>query len=145
MFINGTRPPNNTRLKITGDQAGTHPVWTGKIRDTAAQTAAYFAALTWVTRIDASLTQGNHPDRDKTTGQPLTPLDEGVRAMLADSLVMTESPGQACLRPNPAQPDSKGQGAVWGGQTCRCLAGLDTLARRRAGEKNQATVSAEVV
>lgn len=145
MFVNSIQPSNGIQLKITGYPAGLHPAWTGKARGAAQQTAAYFAALKLITRIDDGLTQGNPPYQDKATGKWLTLLDEGVRAILTNSLVVTASLCQACLHPNPAQPDYKGQCAAWGGQTCRCLVCLDTLARRRARERNQASRSVEAV
>ncbi|MCQ3972405.1 MAG: hypothetical protein DPW09_03040 [Anaerolineae bacterium] len=144
MFVNGTCPPNGAQLKMTGYPVGTHPAWTGKARGAAERTAAYFAALKLVARIDDGLTQGNYLYRDKTTGQPLITLDEVVRAILADSLMMAESLCQDCLRPNPAQPDNKGQCTACGGETCSCLACLDILAQLRAGERDKARLGLRV-
>lgn len=144
MFVNGTCPQNGTQLKITGFLAGTHPAWPSGVSSAAEQAAAYFAALKLVASIDDGLARGNHLYRDKTTSQPLTTLDEVVRAILADSLVMTESLCQDCLRPNPAHPDNKGQCATCGGETCSCMACLDTLARLRAGERDKARLGLRV-
>lgn len=144
MFVNGTCPPNGTQLKVTGYPAGTHPAWPSGVRSAAEQAAAYFTALKLVARIDDDLTRGNYPYWDKTTGQPLTTLDEVVRAILADSLMMTESLCQDCLRPNPAHPDNKGQCTGCGGETCSCMACLDTLARLRAGERDKARLGLRV-
>lgn len=144
MFVNGTRPSNGTQLKITGYLADIHPAWLARVRGAAERTAAYFAALKLVARIDDGLTQGNYLYRDKTTGQPLITLDEVVRAILADSLMMAESLCQDCLRPNPAHPDNKGQCVGCGGETCSCLACLDTLARLRAGERDKARLGLRV-
>ncbi|MBE7556803.1 MAG: hypothetical protein HS126_37650 [Anaerolineales bacterium] len=144
MFVNGTCPQNGTQLKITGFPAGTHPAWPSGVSSAAEQAAAYFAALKLVASIDDGLARGNHLYRDKTTSQPLTTLDEVVRAILADSLVMTESLCQDCLRPNPAHADNKGQCVECGGETCSCLACLDTLARLRAGEKDKARLGLRV-
>ncbi len=144
MFVNGTRPSNGTQLKITGYLAGIHPTWPAGVSGAAEQAAAYFAALKLVAHIDDGLTRGNHLYQDKTTGQLLTTLDEVVRAILDDSLMMMESLCQDCLRPNPVHPDNKGQCTTCGGETCSCLACLDTLARLRAGERDKARLGLRV-
>lgn len=144
MFVNGIQLPNGIQLKTTGYPAGIHPSWPARVRGAVEQAAAYFAALKLVAHIDDSLTRGNHLYRDKTTGQPLITLDEVIRAILDDSLVMTESLCQDCLRPNPAHPDNKGQCAACGGETCSCPACLDTLARLRAGERGKARLGLRV-
>jgi hypothetical protein len=144
MFVNGIQLPNGTQLKITRYPTDTHPAWPTGVSGAAEQAAAYFAALKLVSCIDDGLTRGNYPYRDKTTGRLLTTLDEVIRAILDDSLVMTESLCQDCLRPNTADPDNKGECTGCGGETCSCLACLDTLARLRAGERDKARLGLRV-
>ena len=60
-----------------------------KTASTAEREATYYAALKLVARIDEDLTRGTHHYRTKA-GALLTTLDEVVRAILDDNLLLAE-------------------------------------------------------